>query len=595
MKLIQNKNLNCYEKFFCERILELVHKTTIDSYRIRTMNIKLILPELLHLSEGWVNGRVHNFSTVLSCQKETVALLKEDEVFISKTISKSYFIEFLEESINEKDEKGLNLRNNLVKLKSIIHTVLRENDKYGILLLDKICYYIDNPISPKDEFLTFIEIDKLTSFLMTNLIGLGYHKSYLSIIFNIILSDKKIFFFSDIKNEIYRMITAREKKYRVWFKFFSSEEICNSLQSFSTFTVCDLINEVPPIKTEVIKEFKKFNIKLPYLKYILVEIDALDYFAALYKAKPIIAESLDILNLGYGNINSNITDRAYVVDAFFPERAEFREVRYALDGRYKYGQLLFDDIYKKIPSLLEKNYIHIDTKEKIKSAFHYLRLGNEALEIEHKIINYWFGLEYLFAHATDNSFKRIITYLPQLQAISYIKRNVIDIYEKALLIEKVNPLSYISRHSHDCFNQQNFYKEIKENLFSLSPLISYRAWFLEHRIFGNGSDGKRESYINAHITKLEQQIRRIYHVRNEIVHEAQYNTSNENLASNLKYYLIFSLSNILGYLLSHDIQENTTIDDFLQLQEVKFEYLKKCNFPIEDILNITNSHELLGG
>ena len=109
MKLIQNKNLNCYEKFFCERILELVHKTTIDSYRIRPMNIKLILPELLHLSEGWVNGRVHNFSTVLSCQKETVALLKEDEVFISKTISKSYFIEFLEESINEKDEKGLNL------------------------------------------------------------------------------------------------------------------------------------------------------------------------------------------------------------------------------------------------------------------------------------------------------------------------------------------------------------------------------------------------------------------------------------------------------------------------------------------------------
>ncbi len=594
MKLIQNKNLNCYEKFFCERISELIHKVTIDSYRIRVMNIKLILPELLHLSEGWIDGKVHNFGTVVSCQKETISLLKEDEVFVVKTISKDYFISFLNEIINQKDEKVLFEKNNLIKLKSIINAILHENDNYSILLLDKICHYIDNPIDEKDEFKTFQKIDKLISFLMTNLIGLGYHKSYLSIVFNRIFSDNKEFDFKDVKNEIYRMINAPEKKYRVWFKFYSSEEICKSLRSFSTFIVCELINEVLPMKQSVIKEFKKFNIKLPYLRYIGVKIDALDYFAALYKSKSIIAESLDILNLGFGNNNSNITDRAYIVDAFFPERAEFQEVRYALDGRYKYGQLLFEDIYKKIPNLLEKNNIHIEGKEKIKSAFHYLRLGNEALEIEHKIINYWFGLEYLFSNATDNSFKRIITYLPQLQAISYVKRNVIDLYEKAMILDKLKTLKYISRDNYSCFNQQNFYKEIKEDLFDLSPLTAYRAWFLEHRSFGQGSNDKRHTYIMSHITKLEQQIRRIYHVRNEIVHEAQYNTNNENLASNLKYYLIFSLSNILDHFLCYNVQDDITIDDFLQLQDLKFEYLKKQSFPIEEILNISNSHELLG-
>ena len=122
MKLIENKNINCYEKFFCERILELVHKTTIDSYRVRVMNTKLIIPELLYLSEGWVSGRIHNFGTVISCQKEAVTLLNEDEVFISKTVSKDYFIKFLEEIINEKDEKGLVLKDNLVKFRSLATT-----------------------------------------------------------------------------------------------------------------------------------------------------------------------------------------------------------------------------------------------------------------------------------------------------------------------------------------------------------------------------------------------------------------------------------------------------------------------------------------
>ncbi len=164
-----------------------------------------------------------------------------------------------------------------------------------------------------------------------------------------------------------------------------------------------------------------------------------------------------------------------------------------------------------------------------------------------------------------------------------------------MIFNKEKPLKHLTIDSYNCFNHQDFYKEIKNDLFELSPLISYRAWLLEHRLFGNEATDKRKSYVNNHITKLEQQIRRIYHVRNEIVHEAQYNTNNENLASNLKYYLVFTLSNILDYFLTYNGQEVITIDDFLQLQEIRFEYLKKEKFPIKEILNITDSHEFLGG
>ena len=434
--------------------------------------------------------------------------------------------------------------------------------------------------------------------MVTELVGKGYHKSYLSIKFNRFFT-RKALLFNDIKDDISRLFNIGEKKYRVWFKFYASESVCKSLKSFSKFIVEETIKQVNPTVNFVKEEFVNFNKSSDRTRFIAIEVEAFDYYSALYKAKTVIAEGLDILNLGFGNQNSNIVDRAYVVDVYQEDLARFHEVRYSLDGKYNYGEPLFETIHKTIPTLLEEKYIEQDSKEKIKSAFHYLRLGNEAMEIEHKIINYWFGLEYLFSNPIDTSFKRIITFFPKLQAISYLKRNVIDIYDRAKIINNKQTLEHISLRDYSCFKQVDFYKELtdNENVYKISPLLSYRAWFLKNHFFGTGANGKRQELLDTHIEKLEQQIRRIYSVRNEIVHEAQYNTNSESLTSNLKYYLIFSLSVILDYLIKYEAQgtEMASIEDFFQLQELKFDYLKKEKFPLEKIMDIPINHELLGG
>ena len=74
-----------------------------------------------------------------------------------------------------------------------------------------------------------------------------------------------------------------------------------------------------------------------------------------------------------------------------------------------------------------------------------------------------------------------------------------------------------------------------------------------------------------------------------------YNIHNESLTSNLKYYLIFSLSVILDCFLKHKSQEAISIDDFLQFKEVKFDYLEKEGFPFDKLIDIAVDHELLGG
>ena len=602
MKFIQNSNFNPYQRFFCERIVELVHKSTIDSYRVRVMNTNLIINELVHLCDGWVSGRVHDFKTVQSCLDETITLLNEDEVFSCITIDTKFLIDFLKTNIkSEKDNDGAAfVIKNLAKIKIITQAILLDNQDYSKRLLEKIDDYINNPIPPKDPkkeldpYLTLEKIDRLTSYLITDLIGKGYHKSYLSGRFDRIFQKNKPF--DAIKGEIFRIIAAKEKQYKVWFKFFSSESVCNLLNSFSNLEAYETIIGRKPIKPFVIAEFENFNTAHPEIRFVAIDIMAFDYYSALYKAKTIMSEKLDILNLGFGNQNSGIVDRAYIIDSLHPELAQFIEVRYSLDGKYNYGESLFENISQTIPKLLQENYINEDSKEKIKSAFHYLRLGNEAIEIEHKIINYWFGLEYLFSSPVDTSFKRIITFFPKLQAISYLKRNVIDIHQKAIILNSRLLLQHLSQ-DFSCLNKEDFFKEItwREDTYKLSPLICYRTWFLKNRFFGDNANGKRQETINTHVLRLEQQLRRIYSVRNEIVHEARYNINNESLTSNLKYYLIFSLSVILDYFSKHKPQEAVSIDDFLQFQEVKFDYLKKEGFPFDKLIDIAVDHELLGG
>lgn len=54
-------------------------------------------------------------------------------------------------------------------------------------------------------------------------------------------------------------------------------------------------------------------------------------------------------------------------------------------------------------------------------------------------------------------------------------------------------------------------------------------------------------YIDNHETHLLQHISRIYRLRNELVHEAALKQDIENVASNLRFYLVFVLNQMIDY------------------------------------------------
>lgn len=58
---------------------------------------------------------------------------------------------------------------------------------------------------------------------------------------------------------------------------------------------------------------------------------------------------------------------------------------------------------------------------------------------------------------------------------------------------------------------------------------------------------KIKKYIDNHETHLLQHISRIYRLRNELVHEAALKQDIENVASNLRFYLVFVLNQMIDY------------------------------------------------
>jgi len=90
--------------FLLERLLELFHKDTLDSYRVRIHNTNSLLKELKTLIAGFAQNRVQRFETVKLCAEELYSALKVDEYLNMDNYSKELFVEDIERLIKSNGE-----------------------------------------------------------------------------------------------------------------------------------------------------------------------------------------------------------------------------------------------------------------------------------------------------------------------------------------------------------------------------------------------------------------------------------------------------------------------------------------------------------
>jgi hypothetical protein len=256
------------------------------------------------------------------------------------------------------------------------------------------------------DFEELAKIDKSLNILFSELIHLGFSKGFLyKLVYGIFvksLTEGKAFneHFANFKTRI----LLPPSQYQVVFRIDTTPKVYHSISAINNpvLTLSDNINDIQ-LHSRQHSELAAFNLPARARKFIRCTIIATDFLAALKKARNILSEYLDVINLGLSDEFLHIHHRTLVIDERSPENAAFQNNINILDGKYRAEKNHYAAFTQKLPALLNNQLVQSDTKEKIKSAIRYLRLGNQSTEVEHKFINYWIGLEYLFSNYESQS------------------------------------------------------------------------------------------------------------------------------------------------------------------------------------------------
>jgi hypothetical protein len=596
MQFVSHKNqaLSTCERFFIERSLELLYIGSIDSYRVKLNNPFTVLEELKYTLEEFQKGRIKHFLTIKAKEKDGKSLVDEALTLIKKepsclqfsSVSKEYLVKIIGE-LSEYNYK---------RLLYVIGLLLRENGNYIVGLFDILA---DRIAANVTSLQGLDRIDTLLNFLLSGLIAKGFSKAFLyklsyGVFVNSLTAGRN---FTDHFNSYRQRLLLAYSNHTVIFRIDTTRSVYDSISAIPhhIITISDDVNDVQLTGVRKEIEYASFNTRAADRKFIRCNIMAADYLAALKYARSTLSEYLDIINLGLTDEFLHIHNRALVLDQRSPENGDFQNNVNIIDGKYRVAQDYYAEFAQKLPIILGSANVTSDTKEKIKSAIRYLRLGNQSTEVEHKFINYWIGLEYMFSNYESNStINRVKEHFINAHSLAYVRRNVYNLlksFRQLSAADKALVPAY--NDTHDNFLREgDFYEQVSLHLLNSFPLLAHRAMKLRDLFFRPNSTPNAKDYLASHRENLEIHLTRIYRLRNEIVHDASTNAGNEQIAANLRYYLTFILNEIIDFA-SGPTSADISIEDYFILNEVKWGNLQNSGCKLTDLLDTGTSIRFL--
>ncbi len=540
---------NLYRLFFKERLVELFHKDTIDSFRIRNHNAFTLLIECKEVVMDWQNANLKNYDTVKHCIEEVQEAVKKDVILTFKICSKTIFDHILSECSN----RGEKERNIFKKLIYYIDAIVCENkEHYLYLLFQKIDYFVcsdyEEETFPTDKF---IEFDHLISALATQLMYIGFSKYYIFHLSNTF----DVYQFEDSYSNFKQTICNRTKLNKAVIVKLAIGEKENKIVS-----LMQLVNEVPKkyVNEQILMRFASYLRPNKNFNFFIFETTSdTDSYSTAKKAREIIAKKLDMLHLNNNLLKVEIPKYALVTYKNDNGQTRFEYVKeFYIDGTYNNND---PTLFSTINSLMEKPNIDKEVSMRLSSALRHLRIGNCQSDIEQQFVNYWIALEFIFssAEANESTFSRVKTNIINIFVSCYIKRNILYLDS---LLKKENILS-----TEETIFDATTLKKAESNS-KISVLLLYRLKIIEPIIIGNSD--KRKNYIKAHETNLAQHISRIYRLRNKLIHEAAIKQNIANITSDLRYYLVF----VINQMISYYNEQSTKSDKKLCMEDMFFEY-----------------------
>ena len=565
--------------YFKQRMVELYDRNTLDSYSVRTCNTMSMLYEMKEILNGWIAGNVKRGETVSLCVDECVALLEKDCwldcTFYDKTKFKDCMVEYAQsvkkvKDAKDKKEKDYNEARYLLFL--VDKCISLNKTSYLTALIRSLRTILLTPKTYNDNEYknTFGSLDTMLSFLATELLRRGYSKTFLYKYFLTIKKDRGGLGF-DVAFE------AMQNKFSTMYLYDYAVIIRLHFKSSNIPQMANMSVDVSQDYMNVMNaSMSGFSGRAINRRFYIATVKAPDTNAALQKARLQLSKALDRNNMG----QLEIENRAIVA---YRENANillYWELYYDLDNKTSIVVNAIDPLAGIMQNIESSTTVSKEIKGRLSTALRHLRVGDSQDEIGQRFLNYWIGLEFIFATArsNDSTFSRMKEWFPQLKTIFYLKQNV------TALDRRLTGRGLIAANT----SMGNITEAEMDAAFTAAAndeLLKYRIKSMKGHLH---SKENTRIYLKQHIQNLEWHLSRIYHLRNELVHEAAIKESIVGVTVNLRTYLVFMLNLLLQYcdMVANNAQgKQVVMEHFFWHYDLQWKKITP-NYDKKDLMNI---------
>ena len=487
------------------------------------------------MAEGFSFYAVAEISTTVElCIEETINLIEKDDCLVFLNYSKNLFVADLKGYVNEsKKKKDEPLYEETNKTIYLVDECLAANES-GLLarLIEKIETQVtmDDDIEDRDFMPRLEGYDALLSSFACELLAIGFSKRYLYKFFFSFKKNRRGLSFDDAFAEMKaKFLELKQLSFHVVIKI--SFKHANNAQAASKASEY-LNDEIPEELKKNVGTYKSFKTKKKNVLFYIEEVEALDAYMAVRNAHDHLSKLLDYKQ----DVISDYTLPGYALAFLHKGERDFvsSEKFFELDNGGQFLKDVGNLLYAKLEIIDSSSKIVTDVKDRITAALRHLRIGDGQVELEQQFINYWVALEFIFASSSskDNTYSRIKENLVNILTACYVKRNL-------LYLENWMRREGVLTDGDDLIEKIN-----GDDLIGTEILLKYRMKRMKSHL---QHKDKVKKYINKHRAHLSQHISRIYRLRNELVHEAALKQDIENVASNLRFYLVFVLNQMIDY------------------------------------------------
>ena len=392
------------QEYFKLRMVEALHKDTLDSFRVRTNNVISILHELSKILEGWLEGNIKRFETVDFCIKEAKELIDKDECIVFSFLNKQLLKEELDSYIaNSRQKKNEVDTAGTKQLLFLIDTIYSSNN---LIYLKKCIEKIHELLSleadiPDAEFVPTIDnINYYISSLCCEFLRLGYSKVYLYTYFKVFLENKKNIPFETAFSKMREnFLSNTEKDFTVIFKLEFQDKVAAQR---ATNKIKNIVEELSLDIQKSITRQPSYKISNAFIRYYVVNKKALDTGIVTRLAYEDLSNDFDFNLEDIANLKMPST--ALVINDSFIRNEKVYYFDNKEDIVVTESQPLGETIYN-----IKQNTLSKDIQDRLYSALRHLRIGDQQTEIEQRFINYWIALEFIFAspRSSESTFERI--------------------------------------------------------------------------------------------------------------------------------------------------------------------------------------------